>query len=171
MRLTEYDKARIRYLRQEEGLSLRAIAKQIGCDHSTVRYVLKPDKWEEHKATTEQWKRDNPEQYLERVNVWRLENADKVILLGAIQRAKDLSVPFDDVDTLLNALGSPPDNCPVCHVTTERGNMDDRSTSPSVDRIIPELGYTVGNVQWLCFRCNQIKKDRPMAYLLERLNK
>lgn len=44
-----------------------------------------------------------------------------------------------------------------------------------IDRIIPgddsgpNKGYFWGNVQLLCPRCNRIKGDRPMKYLLERL--
>ncbi len=39
-----------------------------------------------------------------------------------------------------------------------------------MDRVIPENGYTVGNVQLLCSSCNRIKGNRGMAYLLKRRN-
>jgi hypothetical protein len=39
--------------------------------------------------------------------------------------------------------------------------------SPTVDRIIPELGYVVSNVAVICWKCNAIKKD---ATLLELKN-
>lgn len=34
-----------------------------------------------------------------------------------------------------------------------------RPNSPSIDRIIPRLGYVKGNVAILCWRCNNLKRD------------
>jgi hypothetical protein len=57
-----------------------------------------------------------------------------------------------------------PDICPVCHTRLLHSwETEDKKTvhaaSPSLDRIIPELGYVAGNVAWLCYRCNSIKRD------------
>ena len=35
-----------------------------------------------------------------------------------------------------------------------------RRSSPSVDRLIPELGYIRGNVIWVSLLANVVKKDR-----------
>lgn len=37
--------------------------------------------------------------------------------------------------------------------------------SPTVDRIIPELGYVVGNIAIICWKCNVIKKDATLSEL------
>jgi hypothetical protein len=156
MKLTDGDRARIRYYRQEEELSYRAIARIIGCDHSTVRYVIEPDKYDEHKQATEQWKKDNPEQYLRAIMIRMAE-----------RRASQSGVSFDE--SFMDSVGECPANCPACSVTMQRGEGRIQPNSPSIDRIVPELGYVPGNVQWLCQSCNAVKNDRGMEYLLERL--
>lgn len=37
--------------------------------------------------------------------------------------------------------------------------MKDRKDSPSLDRIIPNLGYIIQNVVVCCYRCNAIKNE------------
>jgi hypothetical protein len=39
------------------------------------------------------------------------------------------------------------------------GEGDDRNNSPSLDRIVPELGYVEGNVVWISNRANILKRD------------
>ena len=46
--------------------------------------------------------------------------------------------------------------CRYCEVELNVGGY---LTRPSLDRIIPARGYKVGNVQWLCMRCNRRKDD------------
>ena len=59
-------------------------------------------------------------------------------------------------------IGDPPDDCPCCGARMERGDRGGR-TSPSLDRIIPELGYTKQNTIWICFTCNAMKQDQGPA--------
>ena len=54
-------------------------------------------------------------------------------------------------------IGDPPGNCPCCGERMERGG--DQRSSPSLDKLIPEAGYTEANAMWLCVRCNAIKQD------------
>ena len=81
-------------------------------------------------------------------------------LSGWRVRAMALGVPFDLDESVFPS----PDECPACGVTLERG-PEDRDTSPSLDRIISDLGYTKGNVVWLCNRCNRIKTNATVAEL------
>jgi hypothetical protein len=39
------------------------------------------------------------------------------------------------------------------------GEGDDRNNSPSLDRVVPELGYVEGNVVWISNRANILKRD------------
>ena len=32
-------------------------------------------------------------------------------------------------------------------------------SSPTIDRLVPALGYVTGNVALLCWRCNNLKRD------------
>jgi hypothetical protein len=154
MKITDEHRARMHEL-HGQGLSNRAIAHEIGCYNSTVGYILNPAYRERKLASQERWVEDNPEQSLA-----------CILVAHAKIRAKDNNVPFDP--TFLDDMGDCPTNCPVCHVKMERGNGKQQANSPTVDRIIPELGYVPGNVQWLCLSCNVCKHDRPMSYLVDR---
>lgn len=79
-------------------------------------------------------------------------------LSSAKSRAKERGINFD-VD--LNYLESIfPSNyvCPVFHFAMTWGG--DKMTSPSIDRIVPELGYVKGNVAWISSRANTRKLTR-----------
>ena len=85
------------------------------------------------------------------------------IALGKARiRAKQKKVPFDLNLQYLKGI-FPADNlCPVFGVTLEWGGGSDevsRDNSPSLDRIIPELGYVEGNVVWISNRANILKRD------------
>lgn len=51
-----------------------------------------------------------------------------------------------------------PSTCPLCDCPMESGG-DSRNNSPSLDRILPGLGYTLENVWWICHDCNRQKAD------------
>jgi hypothetical protein len=76
---------------------------------------------------------------------------------NAKKRAKLKGVPFEITkdDIII------PEVCPILGVKLERGagagNYID--TSPSLDRIVPELGYVPGNVAVISMRANRIKND------------
>jgi hypothetical protein len=57
-----------------------------------------------------------------------------------------------------------PDRCPVLGITIRR-RAGDTSTSPSLDRIVPSLGYVKGNVQIISWRANQLKRDASLEEL------
>lgn len=74
-------------------------------------------------------------------------------------RAKELGVPCDIDGEYLKSIYTT--HCPVLGV--EFAPRDDRKTNApycaTVDRIVPELGYTRGNVIIVCRRANNIKSD------------
>lgn len=75
------------------------------------------------------------------------------------QRALEKGLPYDlDADYIQSIL---PTHCPVLGVElVRRSNRSGNSpTSPTVDRIVPELGYVRGNVMIISKRANQIKSD------------
>lgn len=53
-------------------------------------------------------------------------------------------------------------NCPLCGTKMDRNYEGAHQTniSPTCDRIYPEKGYTVGNVQVICHMCNLTKDQR-----------
>jgi len=77
----------------------------------------------------------------------------------AQQRAKKNSLPFDlDVEYLLSIAS---DNCPVFKQEFRWGRHNGKSHdfTPSLDRIIPELGYVKGNVAFISVKANRIKNN------------
>lgn len=96
------------------------------------------------------------------------------ILSAAKVRAKREGIPFnlDESDIQI------PELCPVLGIKLETNpkNSWHWDNSPSLDRLVPELGYIKGNVQVISMRANRIKTDATLeelealvAWLKERL--
>jgi hypothetical protein len=96
---------------------------------------------------TESWR--DPEGYF-RDRVTRVHDHAKM-------RAKEEGLPFDvDVEYLLSIF--PPDAlCPILKTPMSFGG--ERRTSPSLDKRVPEKGYTRGNICWISFKANVVKQD------------
>ena len=83
----------------------------------------------------------------------------------ARSRAKTKGIPFDITIEYLRSIA--PDECPVFKTPFEwgssglgRGKFKDNA--PQLDRIVPELGYVVGNVAFISHRANRIKDNGTM---------
>lgn len=76
---------------------------------------------------------------------------------GAIQRNILHSLTLEQFEQLFQVT-----SCPVCGV-----NFDDssRKTQAQIDRLIPALGYVVGNCNLLCGRCNALKSNASLTEL------
>jgi len=84
-----------------------------------------------------------------------------VLLSAAKSRAKAEGLPFSLV---ISDLYIPP-VCPVLGIPLEVGTVANRDYSPSIDRIIPELGYTAKNTQIISYRANMIKNNATLDEL------
>ena len=60
-----------------------------------------------------------------------------------------------------------PDVCPVLGIPLAMGvgRSGPREWSPTIDRIIPSLGYVPGNVVVVSWRANRLKSDGTMEEL------
>jgi hypothetical protein len=58
------------------------------------------------------------------------------------------------------------DNCPICGVKLDRMTETQSPNSASVDRFDNDIGYVKENVCFVCWRCNNIKKDSSIDELL-----
>lgn len=60
-------------------------------------------------------------------------------------------------------------HCPICKEEMVRnyGGKHQERNSPECDRIIPEKGYVVGNIQIICHSCNVAKDGRSMRQFWE----
>jgi hypothetical protein len=100
------------------------------------------------------------ERYQKNLLKWKEENTFRLTYYAAKRRAKKNSLQFKITKDYLEEI-FPSDNlCPVFGVEFERGGQGrERDNSPSLDRIIPELGYVEGNVVWISNRANTLKRD------------
>src|SRR5689334_22546912 len=83
------------------------------------------------------------------------DSLEKAILSRSRRRAKLKGVPFSlsFLDIVI------PDRCPILGIKLERGSSGGLDNSPSLDRVVPALGYVPGNVQVISNRANRIKSD------------
>jgi predicted nucleic acid-binding Zn ribbon protein len=80
-----------------------------------------------------------------------LVNLYKVTRARAIKR----NIPFDiEIEDIII-----PDICPVFNIPIKRGIGSMSNNSPSIDKIIPELGYVKGNVWVISMKANRVKSD------------
>lgn len=102
----------------------------------------------------------------------------KIMLIGARRRAKEASLPFDlSLDYLYQTFGHLT-HCPVLgtRLDWERHAIGPTDRSPTLDKVVPAMGYTRGNVSLVSFKANAMKRDASAdelrhfcAYHLERL--
>lgn len=85
-------------------------------------------------------------------------------------RAKAKGIPFDLTAEYLQSIYT--DNCPVLGIPFERRSDRNNNSpaSPTVDRIVPSLGYIKGNVIIVSRRANNIKSDGKLDDLRAVLN-
>ena len=94
-------------------------------------------------------------QYL-RTKKWQDANPDFKIFQAAKRRAKQLNVPF----TITRKDIIIPDKCPALGIPIVcGGSRYSTANSPSLDRLIPELGYVPGNVTIISHKANTIKSN------------
>lgn len=91
----------------------------------------------------------------------------KYLVRGAKERAKAKNIPFNITHEDINI----PEYCPLLgiklnkHIGQGKRNTNDCWDSPSIDRIIPELGYVKGNVWVVSLKANTIKNNSTLKEL------
>lgn len=92
---------------------------------------------------------------------WKAANYESVLLHAARKRSKAAGLPCNlTVEDIII-----PDVCPVLGIPIERGVGKMGENSPSLDRIVPELGYVKGNVYVISMRANRLKSDASLGEL------
>jgi hypothetical protein len=77
------------------------------------------------------------------------------MLYDAKRRATKFGIPFtitkDDIVV--------PEVCPILGIKLKRGGRGGSASSPSLDRVIPALGYIKSNIQVISNKANAMKND------------
>lgn len=129
------------------------------------------------------YRKKNPERVNRNNQKYNSKNKDKVrkwnsnkplesrLLYGARARARKKGVPFTiDVNDVVV-----PHRCPYLGIPIFQSPKHCTDNSPSLDAIIPKLGYVPGNVEVISFRANTLKSNstatelRLIADRLERM--
>lgn len=103
----------------------------------------------------------NKAHYIPGVNrAWCLAHPERVMWLAAKHNARRHKVPFTiSVEDIVI-----PEKCPILEIHLQsRGKS--RDSAPSLDRVIPELGYVAGNIAVISNRANRIKSDATLDEL------
>jgi hypothetical protein len=59
-----------------------------------------------------------------------------------------------------------PDVCPILGIPIFRGEASPSDNSPSVDKVIPALGYVAGNIQVISSKANRMKSDGTLEEIV-----
>lgn len=102
---------------------------------------------------------------------YRKSNLPTVMCGSAKKASKLKGLPFDLTSEYLKSIWPVDDTCPILGIkfTTALKGCS-RDASASLDRIIPSLGYTQGNVHVISFRANRIKNDSTIEELETLVN-
>lgn len=60
-----------------------------------------------------------------------------------------------------------PDTCPILNIPLYSGNGKVHGNSPSLDRIIPNLGYIPSNIWVISYKANTMKSNASKEELIE----
>lgn len=105
----------------------------------------------------------NNKDRISKVTKDRHEKDPRVRMLTAARfRAKQNDLPFD---LTLNDIEIPT-HCPILNIELRSVlGKGPKASSPSLDKLIPELGYVKGNVNVISHRANTLKGDATVAEL------
>ena len=107
-------------------------------------------------------------------STWYIRTTDdhrkRLLLTRVKSKCKRRGIPFDlSYDDIII-----PDTCPILGIPLTFGNAlkhaSPTDNSPSLDRVIPSLGYVKGNVVVISQRANRIKNDSSLEELVKIVN-
>ncbi len=117
-------------------------------------YADDPDRF---KSTRLRTRSKDPVWIKERETAWKVSNYERSIYTLLKARAKKRGIPFNlELSDIVI-----PEFCPVLGMRLVRktGTSGAAYNSPSVDRIVPELGYIRGNIQIMSNLANTMKSN------------
>ena len=100
--------------------------------------------------------KSSPSTSSKRRKEWRDGNLESEMISSSKKRARKAGVPhaITKSDIII------PDVCPVLGIPLYPGTgRGPQHNAPSLDRIVPELGYVPGNVQVISHLANSMKRD------------
>ena len=84
----------------------------------------------------------------------------------AISKNREHTITLQDIKSKYPTDGK----CPVFGISLEFGNAGFRDSSPSIDRIDSNKGYTPDNIQIISWKANSIKRNASLEELILLVN-
>lgn len=81
----------------------------------------------------------------------------------ALKRSKFKQIPFDISVSDINV----PFECPALGIPIIVGNKTKQDNSPTLDRLVPSLGYVKGNIAVISSKANNIKSNAHFSEILK----
>ena len=160
--ITTEERKQMHQLR-EQGCSYRQIAKQLNRTYNGVRSAMNPEVAELARLATAarraKAKEEDPDAYYKKeratLRAYHQRRPELKMLYSARESAKRQGLPFDieEADIVI------PETCPVLGLTIEKAAGSRTYNSPSLDKLVPALGYVKGNVQVISWRANKLKGE------------
>ena len=94
----------------------------------------------------------------ERARKRKTANPERCMWYAAKDRAKRFKIPFSIKVSDISI----PKYCPIFGIKLEYGDKTTTNSSPSLDKVIPALGYIPGNVAVISYSANRLKRDASL---------
>ena len=113
-------------------------------------------------ARSREWDQIHPHEARARGLRYKRRHPEQSLWSGAKHRALKEGIAFDidPSDVVIPLL------CPVLGLLLDLSGGQRRNTSPSLDKVIPSLGYVKGNVRVISWRANRLKNDGTLDELI-----
>lgn len=103
------------------------------------------------------------ENYLTVKKAYRSANRQRYLFLSCRKRAQIENIPFNiEINDIII-----PEICPILETKIIHEEGSDNLYSPSVDKIIPELGYIKGNIRVISRKANMMKLNANKEELVK----
>lgn len=139
-----------------------------------LSHLTDEEKRKRQRDLISQWKLKNPEKVkgyyllskkdkLLKQKQRRKENLPLFMWRNAKARAKRKSLEFDITFEDISI----PETCPILGIPLIAAEGTQTDNSPSLDRIIPELGYVKGNIRVISNLANTMKNSASVEHLIK----
>jgi hypothetical protein len=140
--------------RREYNREYREANKERIQEYKREWYKANKERLQERRDANKEKKQEYNREYLK-------TNVEMSMWHSCKKRAKKGNLPFDLTIEDLEV----PEKCPILGLELKAGNDSSREISPSLDRIVPELGYVKGNIRVISLRANRLKSDASIEEL------
>ena len=96
-------------------------------------------------------------------------NWERKRIKDAKTRARYLKIPFNLTEEYIKSIAPTDMVCPALGIQMKVGEnfKDSKVSAPSLDRLIPKLGYVKGNIVIVSTRANTLKRDATPEELMK----